>query len=224
MRIRKSKTTIWARAEGRYALWTRAQNSVERLTHLMATPTGMQGMLGSIYVKRREFEWRVLRIIMLNPPKTRTFLSNEINALPDIRKWGAFSTTEHRTQRYSTVLVDVDYVVEATPVRSWLVGYAGDAGPHLGPKVDVRKHVDIFNRYVERGAHFAQPFLGVREFPAMVDKVADGEEIQPFPLDMDLGPMPLKMQYTHDDLPTELFPARLRQGVLSVPKSKGARR
>lgn len=203
------------RVLGDMALYSMPEYSVENFTYMMPTPSAIQCMMGNIYVKRTEFEWEVLRIALMKPIRTCTLFTNEINSMPDARKWGPFSVTENRTQRYSTVLLDVEYLVEARPVRTWASTTPGEA-PKLQPLRNPKAYVAQFNRHVENGSCFARPYLGVRDFPAFFGPVPEG--VKPLPIDMDLGMMPKKVQYRSDDRPTQFFDAKLRQGVMTIPR------
>ena len=54
---------IW----GEFALWTRPESKVERMTYAVPTPGAIRGVLSSIYSKPPEFYWQVQKIEVLSP-------------------------------------------------------------------------------------------------------------------------------------------------------------
>ena len=53
--------TVW----GDFALFSRPEGKVERITYPVPTPSAVRGMLASIYSKPAEFYWQVQRIEVL---------------------------------------------------------------------------------------------------------------------------------------------------------------
>lgn len=93
------------------------------------------------------------------------------------------------------------------------------------------KYVGMFERRLEKGQHFHQPYMGCREFAADVLPVS-GEE-KPIPVSMDHGLMLYDFQFPtrpgdhrnweKNGKPHPLyFNARLVEGVVSVPQRKDA--
>jgi CRISPR-associated protein Cas5d len=202
---------------GRMACFSMPEYAVERFTYPVLTPSAANCILGSVYVKRAEFDWDVTKIKMLKPIQMFTMRTNEIKNMPTPLKdkWGPFSLTDknNRTQRYTTVLVDVAYIIHAHPVRSWI---RSENSVVKGPQVHQSKHINIFNCQLKKGACFYRPYLGMRQFPAFFGPPEPDDK--PLPIDMDLGVMPKKVQYAKWDLPTRFFQASLEKGVLTVPR------
>jgi CRISPR-associated protein Cas5d len=78
----------------------------------------------------------------------------------------------------------------------------------------------MFRRRVEKGQHFHQPYLGCREFPAIVT-LAEGSERCHEDLvgyETDLGWMLHDIEYG-DGVPKRprFFRARMRDGIVEVP-------
>ena len=57
--------TVW----GDFALFSRPEGKVERITYPVPTPSAVRGMLASIYSKPAEFYWQVQRIEVLKNKK-----------------------------------------------------------------------------------------------------------------------------------------------------------
>lgn len=200
-----SKVTIetW----GDFALWTRPEGKVERLTYPVPTPGAVRGLLSAIYSKPAEFYWRICTVEVLRPLKYITFKRNEVKA-----KYGQkqIFIEEERTQRQSVVLQDVRYRVTAEPVPR----------PEFTGKQD--QLVRQFLRRVEHGKCFFQPSMGTREFPAYFGPESGAT---PVPLNLDIGYMVYDV-FDLDKWKVEkkaapfisLFHARLDGGVLSVPE------
>lgn len=200
---------------GDFALWTRPESKVERLTYPVPTPSGMRGLLSAIYAKPVEFYWQVNRIEVLAPIRYATFRRNEVKSKmtrvseADPGK-SCILIEDDRTQRQSVVLKDVRYRVTAEIV------------PREGFPYPVERLRNQFERRVRAGQCFYQPSMGTREFPAYFTWGSSGQP--PIDLDLDMG----YMLYDVFDLhrwQTEmraapyvtLFHARLRKGVLDVP-------
>lgn len=192
---------------GAAALFTRPEAKVERLSYPVMTPSAAVGALEAIFWKP-EFTWQVIAIEVLAPIREGRVRRNETtqvvtreNALRGER----VNTADHRTQRASTILLDVRYRVHAHIV---LRDHATDP---------VAKYRDQFRRRVERGACFSQPYFGTREFPAAFG-VSSGAAAMP--ISRDLGVMIHSIRHGRDgrNPQSSWFTARLDRGVLHVPE------
>ena len=119
----------------------------------------------------------------------------------------ALVADEDRQQRAATVLVGVEYVIEA---RFELTSKAGDED-------NAAKHLDTFNRRARKGQCFHQPCLGTREFPAHFSLI---EADMPMPETIidtrDLGFMLYDIDHANDRA-SLFFRAQLEKGVMRVP-------
>ena len=70
---------------------------------------------------------------------------------------------EDRQQRNTLALRDVDYIIEAHFLRT----------PKWGPEDTMGKHVEVVTCRLEKGQTFHQPYLGCREFAAVVEPVVE---------------------------------------------------
>lgn len=203
--------TIW----GDYALFTRPENKVERVTYPVPTPGAVRGILASIYSKPAEFYWQVHRIEVLRPVQYTTFKRNEVK-----KKLGKISDADpgkvcidiedDRTQRQSVVLKDVKYRITANIV------------PRKEFPGTFSQLYNQFERRCRRGQMFVQPVMGTREFPAYFEWGSDGDV--PVAEDMNLG----LMLYDVFDLniwkvgkqaesSVSLYRPIMHQGVIEVP-------
>ncbi len=196
------------------ACFTRPELKVERVSYPVMTPSAARGILEAVLWKPA-IVWRIERIKVLNPIRFTSFRRNEVGSrVPSFKNTppADFFADEDRQQRNTVALSDVRYVIEAHFVLT----------PHAGREDTVRKFEEMFERRVEKGQHFHQPYFGCREFIAAVD-VADGTE-SPIEETRDLGLMLHDIEFAASgrgkNVP-RFFPARLERGILAIPPWKG---
>lgn len=237
----KTDPPLALRATGPLACFTRPELKTERMTYPVLTPSAARGMCESVLWKP-QMRWRIDRIKVLSPIAFTSFRRNEVavgaptpprSVLDSGGKYDTLIVEDRRQQRNTVALRDVDYVIEA---RIELTDRAG-SGDSLS------KYVAMFQRRLERGQHFHQPYLGCREFPADLEPV-DEHTPQPIPETRDLGLMLWDLEFTQSqntkgprrktmawrtpDGPVEgfarpvFFAARLVNGVLEVPPTAEA--
>lgn len=207
--------TLRARARGPLACFTRPELKVERVSYPVMTPSAARGLLEAVLWKPA-IRWQVNRIHVLSEIKFTAFRRNEVNS-----KASAPSTRtvthggpapvlfadedKNRAQRNTVALADVDYVIEANFV---LTDQAGNGD-------NVNKFVEMFERRVDKGQHFHQPYFGCREFVA---EVLPADNLPPaIAEDRQLGLMLWDIAFGPEENAAIFFDASLRQGVLEVP-------
>jgi CRISPR-associated protein Cas5d len=195
---------------------------VERVSYDVMTPSAARGILEAIHWKPAIL-WVVDRIHVLKPIRFQSFRRNEvgarISAVTAERAMRARSTAglglvveENRQQRAATLLVDVDYVIEAH------FEMTAKAGADDTPA----KHLSMFNRRASTGQCFHRPCLGTREFAADFALIAEGTSLPDSELpadqrDRDLGWMLHDIDHAGDRR-SRFFRARLDNGVLDVQR------
>ena len=203
--------TVW----GDFALFSRPECKVEKMTYPVPTPSAVRGILASIYAKPAEFYWQVNTIEVLRPIQYATFKRNEVKSkmprIPAVNPLKAcISIEDDRTQRQSVVLRDVRYRITAQIVPR---------PDFSAPPIQLYNQ---FERRAKRGQMFVQPVMGTREFPAYFEWGSDGEA--PIQEDLDLG----LMVYDVFDLnvwkagkqaepSVSLYHAKMEQVVIHVP-------
>jgi len=210
--------TVLVRVSGEFALFTRPEMKVERVSYDVITPSAARGILEAVLWKP-QMRWVIRRIAVLNPVRFMSFKRNEVaTKVPsDIIQWARknraarmFFADDDRQQRNAVMLRDVDYRLEAMI----------ELTERAGPDDSLTKFVEMFVRRVEKGQHFQQPYLGCREFPAIVCP-ADGSERRGEGLDGEhhLGWMLHDIEYV-DGRPRQprFFHAVMRDGVIDVPR------
>ncbi len=214
---------IRLRVWGDYACFTRPEMKVERVSYDVMTPSAARGILEAVHWKPA-IRWVVDRIHVLKPIRFETLRRNEVghkisakNAERAMAKGSTealgLAVDEDRQQRASTVLRDVDYVIEAH----------FDLTKRAGQDDVPGKHLDMFNRRARQGQCFHQPCLGCREFAAAFALVepdqavpeADGAASSTLNGRRDLGWMLLDIDYPTGR--SHFFRAELVDGVLDVP-------
>lgn len=199
---------------GEFACFTRPEMKVERVSYPVLTPAAARGILEAIFWKP-EFSWQIREIQVLKPIRYHSLVRNEVNSVispQSARGWqkngGGYFADEDRAQRHTLALRDVAYLITAEQVLA----------PHAD--ADPAKYRDQFRRRVARGQCHHPPYLGCREFAAHFGEPEATD--RPLPLDLDLGLMLFDLEYTQDSQGRGVrgkpvfFPARLRQGVLTV--------
>jgi CRISPR-associated protein Cas5d len=220
---------IRLRVWGERACFTRPEMKVERVSYDVMTPSAARGILEAIHWKPA-IRWVVDRIHVLKPIRFQSIRRNEVagkvpaGKVRSAMKRGdldglALVVEESRQQRASTVLTDVDYLIEAH----------FELTERRGPDDTEGKHLDIFNRRAGRGQCFHQPCLGTREFAAAFelllpdaplpmarpdDRTADLGFGNP----RDLGIMLWDIDHAAPGRPSMFFRAALRDGVLHIPQ------
>lgn len=201
------KLRVW----GDYALFTRPEMKVERVSYDVMTPSAARGILEAIYWKPA-IRWMIDRIHVLKAIRfeniRRNELSNKASVSAKAMREGSQPACQHieedRQQRASLVLKDVDYVIEA---HFDLTGVdTADSGKHLA----------IFERRVRKGQCFHRPYLGCREFPAdfeWCDTLPDSELVG----ERELGYMLHDIDFAAGMTP-QFFRALLRNGVMECRK------
>ena len=220
------------RVSGDFALFTRPEFAVERVSYPVMTPSAARGVIEAVLWKPA-IRWRILRISVLKPIRFTSVRRNELEGKVTapkaavVDRGGAYpvaSIEERRQQRNSVILRNVDYLVEAR----------FEMTPHAGPGDNPGKFADMFKRRLRKGQQFHQPYLGCREFLATV-REPDGSE-QPIADSRDLGLMvwdtdfvetPTKKEASvswrrgdrivHGHAHPRLFAASLADGVMEVP-------
>jgi CRISPR-associated protein Cas5d len=200
------KMRVW----GDYALFTRPEMKVERVSYDVMTPSAARGILEAIYWKPA-IRWVVDRIHVLRPVRFDNIRRNEVSKKTSISNTDMLGNspvciyaddTENKTRqpRASMVLRDVEYIIEA---HFELTGR---------DEADPGKHLAIFERRVKKGQCFHRPYFGCREFPVNFEWC---EEIPDpaFSGEQNLGYMLHDMDFENDMTP-QFFRAVMRDGII----------
>lgn len=204
------------RMRGPMALFTRPECKAERVTYEAITPTAARGALESVYW-HPGLRYVIDRITVLNPIRYDSIRRNEVGAVAgagNIRqamngKPYHIDVTAERQQRASVILRDVDYLVDAHFVL---------VKDKLGERDDEKEFYNILLRRLRNGQHYAQPYLGTREFAGELSLV-EGERPKSCYTDeaeRDLGFMLLDVEYGETTATPRFFHAVMRGGEIEV--------
>ena len=208
------RVEVW----GDYALFSRPEMKVERVSYDVITPSAARGLLESIYW-HPGLKWVVDRIYVCNPIRFTNIRRNEVEDVASgagakaVMNGGRgkiyIAAQESIQQRAAMVLRDVRYVIEAH----------FDMTPSAAEGDNPGKFQDIMRRRLERGQFYSMPYMGTREFPAHFKPCG---AIPECPDELkgtrDLGWMLLDMDYTdRSDIQPRFFRATMTDGAIDVP-------
>ena len=208
---------IKIRASGGYALFTRPEMKVERVSYDMITPSAARGIIEAVYWKPA-IRWVIDKIHVLKAIEFTNIRRNEVSEKISTREAerrmnGAtdpffLDTTDKRQQRAALVLKNVDYIIEA---HFEMTDKAGEEDTE-------EKHYNIVLRRLRKGQYFSPPCLGTREFGARVDLIEDGQ-IPKSKLSgtRELGWMLYDLDFSDpQDIAPKFFKAEMRDGVIDL--------
>ncbi len=201
---------------GPYALFSRPELKVERVSYDVPTPSAARGIVEALYF-HPGLQWHIDRIFVLNPIQFTSIRRNEVSAKVSARNMRQaaqgnssqplyLAAAQEIVQRASLLLRDVHYVIEAH----------FDMTARAAPSDNPGKFQDIITRRMERGQCFHTPYFGCREFPVQFRRWPGG----PIPTiheTRDLGLMLYDFDYTDpQNITPTYFRARLVNGVLNT--------
>jgi len=187
------KLRVW----GDYALFTRPEMKVERVSYDVMTPSAARGILEAVYWKPA-IRWIVDRIHVLKLIRFENIRRNELKNKASINAQTMRNTDQpvcqfiedNRQQRASLVLKDVEYIIEA---QFELTG-SDTADPQC----------------------FHRPYFGCREFPVSFewcDKIPDTVHKEK----QDLGYMLHDIDFANGMAP-RFFRAVMHDGIIDCRK------
>lgn len=199
---------------GPYALFSRPEMHVERVSYDVPTPSAARGMVEAIYY-HPGLQWHIRRIYVLNPIRFTNIRRNEVkgkilrddvyNAIQG-GKAPFLATSQQIAQRAAMVLQDVHYVIEAEFTMT----------DRAAPGDNPGKFQDIVTRRMAKGQCYHTPYFGCREFPAAF-RAWQGGAIPTIITSCDLGFMLYDLDYSDpENITPTYFRAKLEHGVLDT--------
>ena len=204
---------------GDYALFTRPEMKVERVSYDVMTPSAARGLVEAIYW-HPGLRWTIDRIHVCAPIRFTNLRRNEVKSTISARSARTvmergegelyLCTSDDIQQRAAMLLRDVHYVIEAH----------FDLTDNAAPGDNEGKFQDIVKRRIKKGQFYHQPCFGCREFPAQFRWC---DQLPPCPDELkgsrDLGWMLYDMNYDDpEDIRPLFFRGKLENGVLNVPE------
>lgn len=209
------KLEVW----GEYALFTRPEMKVERVSYDVMTPSAARGILEAIYW-HPGMKWIVDKIYVLSPIEFTNVRRNEVKSkimgskVKSAMEKGSsldslfINTKSDIQQRAAMVLKNVHYVIEA----HFSITEKANSSDNTG------KFQDIIKRRMVKGQCFHAPYFGCREFPVKF-KLYEFDSVPTAygNTEKDLGYMLYDMDYSDiDNIQPMFFKAKLVNGILDV--------
>ena len=204
---------IW----GDYALFSRPEMKVERVSYDVITPSAARGIMETIYW-HPGIRYEVSRIFVLNKIKFANIRRNEVSqkiSASNVKKFMKskkgelyIATSNDRTQRFSMVLKDVHYVIEIQVETT---------------EENLLKTYNILERRLIKGQCYHTPYFGTREFPARFKLCEDISKMETaYPNEVrDLGFMLYDMDYSDkNNIRPMFFRAKMENGIINVKRSE----
>jgi CRISPR-associated protein Cas5d len=214
------KVEVW----GDYALFSRPELSVERMSYDVMTPSAARGILESIYW-HPGMKYVVEKIHVLNQIQFTNIRRNEVkskvqaSALKSVMVKGGelphLYTKEDIAQRAACMLRDVRYVIEAH----------FEMTEAAKPEDNPGKFIDILRRRLRKGECYSQPYLGTRECACHFRDASTPEVINAGfyenVSEKDFGLMLFDMDYSNQkNIVPMFFRAVMKNGVIDVAASE----
>lgn len=226
--------------EGDYALFSRPEMKVERVSYDVPTVSAMEGLIKSVYWKP-SIKYCINKIIVFNPIKFTNIRRNEVKSKvllsavkSQMKGTGSpeLYTSEQRSQRAGMILKDVKYGID---FHFEMTGLKSDHDDECE-----EKHYNIMLRRLKNGQCFRQPCLGCREFSVkrieLVDEFDLSSVDESLKGDIDLGFMLYGLKFKDGGIPINgdwenpkfsdkadamYFRPHMIDGVIDIAKYKG---
>jgi CRISPR-associated protein Cas5d len=218
---------ITIRVRGAYALFTRPEMKVERVSYDVITPSAARGIIEAVYWKPA-IRWVIDKIHVLSEIQFTNIRRNEVEdgistdsaltVMEGKNELLYLASIEKHVQRAAMILKDVDYIIEAH----------FEMTDKAGAEDTEEKHYNIVLRRLRQGQRFHAPCLGTREFGAAVELIEDKRDIPKSPLTgaRDFGWMLYDLDFSNPrDIQPMFYHAIMQDGMIDVRElSKEVRR
>lgn len=207
------KLEIW----GDYALFTRPEFKVERVSYDVITASAARGIIEAIYFKPA-IKWCIDKMHIYNEPEFTNIRRNEVSTKilsSDMRRLmeghndgkGYINTSEVIQQRASMILKNVRYIIE---VHFEMTDKAGETDT-------VEKHYNIALRRMRSGQFFHMPYMGCREFPVNCKLLEGDVPVSSLKGERDLGFMLYDMDFSDTyNIQPMFFRAKMVDGIVDL--------
>lgn len=201
---------------GDYALFTRPEMKIERVSYDVITPSAARGVIEAIYFKPA-IRYVIDKIHVYNEPRFTNIRRNEVTKkISDGKKLlegknarGYIAASECICQRASTILTNVTYIIEA---HFEMTGKNSEKDDECE-----KKHYNIILRRLRNGQCFHTPYLGCREFPAKFEIVENEIPESTLSGTKDLGYMLYDMDFSNlENITPMFFKCEMVNGVIDL--------
>jgi len=201
------KVEIW----GEYACFTRPENSAERESYDVITPSAARGILESVMWKPA-IEYVIDKIAICAPIRFEKIRRNEIDFSEKTEE-----TEDLRTPITTKTLRNVHYVITAH----------FNMTEKATAEDNESKYSEMIRRRLGKGQHYQAPYLGMREFPAKVRILTESDpEPEAINESRALGRMLYDMEYikktdengeeTIKERIPKYFMAQMKHGIIDL--------
>lgn len=201
-------------ASGEYALFSRPELKVERVSSDVITPSAARGMLEAVFWKPG-LRYVIDEIAVCAPIRFENIRRNEVASKANNLK--PISAVDDRQQRAALVLRHVRYVITAHFEMTEKAGERDNEG----------KFIEMLRRRLRNGQNYHTPYLGTREFPAKLRLIEEGETPpEPIGETRSLGLMLYDIDYIKETAPNGAevikeylpmyFMAEMKHGVIDL--------
>lgn len=204
---------------GKRALFTRPEFKAERFSYEVMTPSAAIGMLEAIYW-HPGMEYVIDKIYVLKTIQFESIKKNEVKSKGSISEFRKmmeggkvpqYITKKNIDQRSSTLLKDVDYIVDCH----------FEVNDKAAPGDNPGKFAEILRRRAEKGQCFSQPYFGTRDYSANFELWNDAWDIHAIAESRDFGVMLHSLDYTDpENIHPRFFMAEMVNGVIQVSGRK----
>jgi len=217
------RVEVW----GDYACFTRPELKVERVSYDVITPSAARGLIEAIFWKPG-IKYIIDQINICSPILFENIRRNELSSkIPSCSPQSAenkmlsgnlyLNASKDRTQRAAMVLRNVRYVIS----------FHFEMTNKADPDDNEGKFSAMLRRRLKRGQNYHTPYLGVREFPANIRLIDDGEAMpKSIPESRLLGLMLYDIDYvtnsgideqkTITSFEPMYFMAEMKQGIIDL--------
>lgn len=207
---------------GNYALFSRPEFKVERVSYDVITPSAARGILEAILYKPA-IKWIIDKIYVYNPVNFTNIRRNEVSskipcssvkqAMNGSNKPLYLNTTKDRQLRASMILKDVHYCIEAH----------FEMTDRAGERDNKEKFYAMATRRMRNGECFYHPYFGCREFPVSFHLVED-DFVPAQKGEKDFGFMLFDMDYSDvRNIKPMFFRAKMIDGVIDLTNTEKMR-
>jgi CRISPR-associated protein Cas5d len=191
---------------GELACFTRPEMKVERVSYDVITPSAARAIVEAIYWKPA-IQWKIDKIHVINKIQFTNIKRNEVSSKMSPQKQ-YLDVTEDRQQRFSTLLKDVHYVIEAH----------FEPTDRAGTEDTKEQHISMAKRRMRQGQTFNQPYFGCREFGTNFRLLENDEQLPPSyyaDCEKDLGFMLYDIDFANNNQ-AKFFRAKMVDGIINT--------
>lgn len=211
---------MYLEIKGKYALFSRHEFKIEKISYEVPTPSAMIGVLESIYWKP-EMNYEISEIHVINKPTFEFVIKNGQSMAASIETLAryfkkseilSYKRSDNSTPMSFQILTNVHYIIKFRIVTTG----KDDSS--------VEKHQAIFVKRANRGQCYRQPYLGTTEFTCDFNMIRK----ENIPKSNICGVYELGIMLHHIDYDTKFpkpvfYKPIMRDGVINISENSTSR-